>query len=204
MREHTSGVISRRTLAKGAAWATPVAVTAAAAPALAASPAITWSHTTTWRWYLNSAPWCTTARDGLEINTAESGSGFTIANTSTSTSITNVSATFWFTRNDITWTRASGDSGCWSVPSLTGQSATLQGSDGVTRTYYAYLTTYTCTVTAVNGTTTLSAYRFRSQCYNVSDSDWAGAQWARRITAITIDGTAQTRTTGPFKIESSA
>lgn len=184
--------MERRTLVKGAAWATPVIVVGSVAPAAAASPAIVMSHTTTWRWYLNAMPGCAGQADGLQINTTEGG-GVSFSNTRTSTSITNVQATFWFARSDFTWSADAGNSGCWTAPTATGQS-----SGGL----YAYASTYTCAITPVNGTTTLRPYAWRTQCVYESDTSWESARTVRRVASGTVNGATQTTDTGRFTIQS--
>lgn len=191
---------SRRTVVRGVAWSAPSLVLGAPAPALAASSPITFSHRTRWTWYSDTASWCS-GQDALEISSVDAGTGVTFSGTTTSTRLTNVSATFYFTRTDIVWSRAGGDTGCWSIPTLQAGSVQATGSDGVTRTYYPYLTTYTCTITATASTTTLQGYHFRSQCYNVSTSGWAAARWSRRVATATINGAVNSIDTGVFQVQ---
>lgn len=190
----TSSGPSRRTLVKGAAWSVPVVAVAGAAPAMAASPEIIHSHITTWRWYSNGAPWCGRNRDGLEINTTE-GTQVRFTDTRSWTTITNVYADFWFRKSDITWSAATGNSGCWTAPSADGTSETVNG-----RTYYRYRSSYTCPITPVHmGTTVLQPYRWQSPCYDESDFEYM--RWARRQAFATVNGVLQPTDTNYFQIE---
>lgn len=183
---------SRRTVARGAAWSTPAVIVAGAAPAAAASPPVVFTHRSSWHWYSNNFPYCSRG-DGLTLSTTSNATGASFTSTKTTTSITEVSATFYFARNDITWTAITGDSGCWTTPTATG--ATSGG-------LYAYLTTYTCPITPVNGTTTLQGYAWRTQCYNLADSTWAQAKSTRRVARATVNGTVQQTDTGVFIVQS--
>lgn len=205
MSEVTKGLprtVNRRTLVKGAAWSVPAIVVAGAAPAVAASPEIVFSHITLWRWYSNSAPWCEAGRDGLEINTTENTSttGVKFTNTRSWTTITGVTATFWFARDGITWTDATGDSGCWTNPVRSGSSVNPGG--GVP-TMYPYVSTYTCPITPVHeGTTVLQPYRWQSQCFNEDSTLWETARWVRRQAFATVNGGSRSTDTGWFQIDS--
>lgn len=179
----------------GAAWAAPALVVATAAPAIAASAPILFAHRTRFQWYSNNAPWCTSGRDGIEIGTTTATTGVTFTGTTGTTKISTVYAYFWFTRSDIAFVSATGNSGCWTKPTADGTTATSGG-----RTYYRYLTTYTCPIAAAAGLTTLQPYRWQSQCYNVADTTWANAQWARRQAYATVNGTVQSTDTGYFQI----
>ncbi len=193
--------VDRRTVAKGIAWAAPVLLVGNQAPVFAASTPVGFAHRTTWRWYSNNAPWCASGLDGLEINTTETGGGVSFTGTTPATKITNVSATFYFTRSDLIWSPTSSSSTSWTTPTLQSGSVKLTGSDGVTRTYYPYLTTFTGAIAAVNGTTTLPTYQFQTQCLNVDDTTWAAARWARRVATATIDGSVSTTDTGAFQVK---
>lgn len=191
MTDVKSGHTSRRTVAKGAAWSVPVIVMGNNAPAMAASPPVVFSHITTWRWYSNNFPFCGgSTRDGLEINTTE-GTQVKITDTRPWTTITNVYADFWFRKNDITWTGAPGNSGCWSAPTYDGTAA---GG------YYRYRSNYTCTITPVTGTTVLQSYRWRTPCYDESDFEYM--RNVRRQAYATVNGTVQSTDTGYFQIQS--
>lgn len=183
----------RRTLVKGAAWSVPALATVAAAPAVAASLPIAFRHVTTWR-IAQRAAWCTDS-GGLEINTTEGG-GVTFTNTRAGTTITGVTATFWFARGDLVWSAASGNSGCWTAPAATGASKTEGG-----RTYYAYLSTYSCAVSAIEGTTTLLPYRWQTQCLDLDDTAVYDAnRWVDRDAFATVNGNAVAHTIPAFQI----
>lgn len=181
---HPVPTLSRRTLAHGAAWAVPVVTVASAAPAIAASR-VGMTHVTSYNWYSNNAPWCAANRDGLSIDTTSTGTGATFTDSRTTMVFTNVYCYFWFARNDLTFTAGTGNSGCWTAPAYDGTSAV--NTAGVTM--YRYRTNYTCPITAVNGTTTLQAYNFHTQCFNVNDATWDPMRWVRRQAYATVNGT---------------
>lgn len=183
--------VRRRTLTT-AAWATPVIVAAAPAPVFASSGPVM-SHRTVFRWFSNSATWCAAGQDGLLFNTTGAGTGVSVANTNTSTVITSVYAFFWWARSNIVWSADTGNSGCWSVPTATGIS---QGD------LFQYRSNYTCAIAPSSGTTTLSAYAWRSQCFNESDTAWETARRVRRQAFATINGATQTTDSGIVSINS--
>lgn len=187
---------SRRTLVKGAAWSVPVVAVAGAAPAMAASPDIIHSHITQWRWYSNGAPWCSGNGDGLEINTTDASAFVRFTDTRSWTTITDVYAYFWFRKPDMTWTSATGNSGCWTAPSY---DETTDSANG--RTYYRYRSDYICPITPAHmGTTVLQPYRWQSPCYY--EGDWEYMRWARRQAFATVNGVPQPTDTSYFRIES--
>lgn len=191
-----AGGLSRRHIAKGVAWSAPVIYFGSAAPAMAVSPAIILRHLTVWRWFSNNFAYCggQVRRDGLTIDTTTAGAGVTFNDTRTTTSITAVSASFYFARPNIVWTALPGNSGCWTVPTLTGASA-----GGLTE----YRMSYTCPIVPVNnGTTELQDYAWRSQCYDEDDASWQTARSTRRVARATVNGTPQTTDTGIITINS--
>lgn len=200
LHSENSRAPSRRTLVKGAAWSVPVVAIAGAAPAVAASAAVQCTHTTTWRWYWKKTPWCggkKNKKSGLEINTTEFSTGVRFSDTLSTTAITDVYADFWFTRSDLAWSAAPGNSGCWTTPVLTGGTTSWNGM-----TLYAYRSTFTCPVSPVHqGTTVLPAYRWQSQCYDATEKEWERARWARRTAYATVNGVPQPLDSGFFAIE---
>ena len=197
----TTPDLSRRTVARGVAWSAPIIAVGAPAPAVAASQPPSFSHITHFLWYMNNAPWCF-SQDGMELNTVDSGTGVSFKNTKSSTRITGISATFYFAGSDLQWSAATGDSGCWTVPTQKGSAISLPLPTGGNGTFYPYVSSYTCGVTAAAGTTTLKPYRFRTQCLTKDDTSWSKYQVARRVAIATIDGAPTSTDTGTFTINS--
>lgn len=195
----TTPDLSRRTVARGVAWSAPIIAVGAPAPAVAASQPPSFSHITHFLWYMNNAPWCF-SQDGMELNTVDSGTGVSFKNTKLSTKITAIAATFYFAGSDLRWSTATGDSGCWTVPTQTGDAISLPLPTGGTGTFYPYVSSYTCAVTAAAGTTTLKPYRFRTQCLTKDSTSWYKYQVARRVAIATIDRAPTSTDTGTFTI----
>lgn len=129
---NTSG-LSRRTLAKGAAWATPVITLAATAPATAASPQPGLQG------WVNLATQCTGSWSRTQSLTIDGRGtypdrGLWVFNTTPSTNITNASITFYFASSSLIWSAAAGNSG-WSTPVVDSSAPNQQG-------YTAYTTNY--------------------------------------------------------------
>lgn len=192
--------VSRRTVARGAAWLAPTVAIGATAPAFAASQVATlMTHRTSFLYYPGgaggSAPWCVAGQQGYEFNTSDTGAGVTFAPSITATTITNVYAYFWFPRNDLVWTRVVAANTCWSIPLLS--AGVTDSNAGIT--YYRYATNYTCAITAVNGTTTLQAYRWQTQCFT-NATNWDRMRTRRRQAFSTVNGTVQSTDTGYITI----
>lgn len=125
---------SRRTMMKGAAWATPVAVTAIAAPAYAVSqpPGLN-------GWVGVSAD-CTSGRNSATESITIDGTGtypdrgLWATPAKSTQKPTDAKITFYFPdwMGDLTWRQGSGNSG-WSAPTRVNSGK---------RGYYAYQTTY--------------------------------------------------------------
>lgn len=146
--------VSRRTIVKGAAWAAPAVAMVSAAPAFAASQ----TQNTSINGYVTIGGNCL-SRGGvaIEIDSTGRGYGLFINNTTTSTTITNPFIIFYISVPNLTWSASSGNSG-WSVPTfISGQTITKNG-----HVLYAYKSSLTTPVTAVNGTTTLPNMHFIS------------------------------------------
>lgn len=177
----TSRSIPRRGLAKGAAWTAPVVAVGALASASAASPPnepnITFQKAV-WARRDDPGSGCNTYNLSIyRTSTAAPSTNVYLrwANTSTATQISNVSFTAYFPFNNMTWATQSGHNACWT---LIARDASIPNATHPTTgtTLFAYTTTYTCAITAVNGTTSLPKFDFRtSSCYNSSSSwrsDW--------------------------------
>ena len=191
-----SGGLDRRDVLAGAAWSAPVILVGASAPAVAASPPVVMRHITQFQWYSNNAPYCSAGYDGFRFNSTASGTGVTFSPSTTATTISDVYAYFWFTRLDFGWSPDTGNSGCWTVPVFDGTTAVNGG-----RTYYRYVTRYTCPITVVSGTTTLQPYAWRSVCLNVGDTAWDNARYIRKQAFATVNGAEQATDTGYTSIQ---
>lgn len=124
----------------------------------------------------------------------------TFTNTRRWTTITNVHAVFWSIRSAIVWSRYTGDSGCWTIPTRAAANNVTKVEGG--RTYYAYRTNYTCAITPTHmGTTTLQPYNFVSQCYNLDDATWELARWVDRDAYATVNGVQRTFLINAFAIQ---
>lgn len=196
----TEPTLSRRTLARGAAWAAPTALVAAAAPMAAASPAITWAHVTSFRYASNSSPFCA-GQDTWSLSNdptwtyGGAGAGTSFTNTKTTTTLVNLVANYWYPRADAAFVSVAGGNACWSLPVRNaGLDTTRPGGIAM----YGYTTTYTCPIVAVNGTTTLpTGFRFRSRCY----TDFTAAdQWTRRLVSVAINGVTESKDTSWIQI----
>lgn len=100
-------------------------------------------------------------------------------NTSTSTTIANVSVTFYFPFSAMTWEARTGNNACWTL--LTRDTTKPNQVHPTTnRTVYAYTTTYTCAITTVNGTTYLPDFDFRTTTCYQSTSTWRSG-WGYQI-----------------------
>lgn len=126
--------VTRRTLAKAAAWATPVLTLAAAAPAVAASntpPGL--------QGYVYVAKQCVPRSTLLSIDGSGSypSRGLWVYNTTSSTTVTNASITFYYPSDlgTLSWSAGTSNSG-WSVPTVDSTAQTISG-------FTAYTTRYT-------------------------------------------------------------
>lgn len=189
--------LSRRTLTRGAAWSLPALTVAGAAPAVAASsttpPALGVAGRVTY-----NAAWNTENPDGTRSykvfstlpGTTTPGAGYRVTNTTTSTTITNYSVTYYLPASNLTFSQGPSSNAGWSLLSRDTSKAT-KSYNGYT--YYAYTSTYTSAITAVNGTTTLPIFEFQSQ-NNTSNST---SLYYVDNSAI-INGTLQTANYGPI------
>lgn len=155
-QETEARLVSRRTLTRGAAWAAPVMVVAAAAPAYAASlrkdPGIN-------GWVLNTPTDLTgSCRWSLRVDSTPSPAGATpdgapfglyVYDTLPSDVLTQARITYWIIGNQTaTWAANAQHSSCWSNP-VRGTPSVK--SDG--QTYTPYTFTYACAINAAATTT---------------------------------------------------
>lgn len=201
-------VVTRRTLVKGAAWASPVIAFVAAAPASAASCTapggcpIMASHGTVSNAFGN--PPCTNNNysqytwNGATNTSSTSNPGVTFTTTTTASTITNVTITIWLPVSGLTWTVGSGTDTGWSAPTSTGTTTT---SGGVT--FYGYTTTFGGTVTPVAGTTALK-FSFTSSCTNFVPTAGAANGKFDVQTSAMVNGESQTLDSGFRALEPAA
>lgn len=166
--------MNRRQFARGAAWSAPALTLAGAAPALAASPPPPKLTSATFFGQSNVAgqtvnPYSCNGQLQFQVDGVRSGQFFTVSNTVAGTPITNITMTFWLaTAAGTTWTRVSGSSTCWSIPSATGATTTYDGA-----TFRAYTTTFNCTAVPSGSTYTIPTsqmFNFVSSCQGRSSA----------------------------------
>lgn len=171
--------ISRRSVARGAAWGIPAIAVAASAPAVAASgPTVRNAGYVTGVWGQGSCSGTVVTVNGTaSANTANPG--YIVQNTTKSTKISGITLTFFFPISGLTFTALPGSDSGW--PTLASNGAT-QVNNGVT--YYGYSSTYSPTdVTATSPNTTLY-YGWRSNCSSRS----LGSRYFYANSTATIDG----------------
>lgn len=143
---------TRRQVASAAAWSAPTIALGAAAPAVAASqipPPLTSSTR-----FANAnfsgdkvVPYSCSGRVQVQIQQSSGSSFLTVKNISPTTQLTNLAASYWLALDaGTTFTRVSGSSTCWTVPTRSGASQVREGA-----TFYEFVSTYTCPIT-VTGT----------------------------------------------------
>lgn len=150
----TESSFSRRSLARGAAWAAPSAVMAVTAPALAVSlrkdPGINgWVNNS----YQVGSCWASNSR--ITVSSRVSGVGpdgapfgLYLYDAEDVKTVSNAQLTYWVLGNhsasgstQITWTSLTGHSSCWLYQ---GRVGTEQKPDG--QLYTGYRWTYTCSI----------------------------------------------------------
>ena len=124
--------ISRRALAKGSAWSAPVILTSSAIPAYAASsrPTLT---SITWFYRANGPalqvnPYTCTDRVQMQI-IQDSRSYITLSNLASGSTLSNLTASYWLpVETGTTFSRLSGPSPWWSVPTARARIPPYNGS----------------------------------------------------------------------------
>lgn len=149
---------TRRQVARAAAWSAPVVATAAAAPSVAAStpptpPSISRSFLITHSSGMNG---CAAGTGKLRVTTDNSTYYYRIINTTSSTTVTNVTASVLVAKSGLTWTSNSP----WSAIT---QDPTPIVNAGIT--YYRYYATLTTPVPAsVGGVITMPLIDWSTPC----------------------------------------
>lgn len=187
--------LSRRGLAKGAAWSIPAITVASSAPALAASPLPPQMHNYFYVSYNED-------QDGniddstdfkfysIVPGSTDPGPGFYVDNTTTSTTITNASVTVYLPQSGLTWTNEGGSG--WTTPTADATKATKSYNGQI---YYPYTIRYTGTIAAQNGTTYLPAYSFESND-SVHNTQYFYGDWS-----ASVNGKVQTTSKGPATMQ---
>lgn len=199
-QETRSSLVSRRTVARGVAWAAPVMVVAGAAPAIAASlskdPGIN-------GWVLNSSREINNCRYTLRVDSTPTNGGATpdgapyglyVYDTLPTDVLTQVRIVYWIIGNQsASWSANAQHSSCWGSP-VRGTPSVK--SDG--QIYTPYTFTYGCAIDATATTTgadgvkrlflggfdtTATFTQPSAQCTDVT-------YWTQRF--ITINGTVYT------------
>ena len=174
---------SRRNVTRGAAWAIPSITVASAAPSLAASqppaqPTISRSFLIT---HSSGTDGCASGTGRLRVTTDNSTYYYRIVNATSSTTVTNVTASVLIARSGLTWTTSAG----WSAIK---QDPTPIVNNGIT--YYRYYATLTAPVPApVNGVISFPLINWYTPCLT---SLYGGTVNANGRGAATINGTQQT------------
>lgn len=194
--EDTRPGISRRVLAKGAAWTVPAVAVAAAAPALAASPPPPGLQ----GWVQISKDCNRNTDDVLEIDGRGDypDNGLWVYYTTAATVLTNAKITFYYPTSlgVLTWATATGNAS-WSAPAYDAGDTSVAG-------HYAYTTTYSGNWTFVDAPGTNPDYKlavgdphFTASKVIDNCGDTVGV-YARRT--VTVDGLPITFLRGPVNI----
>lgn len=199
-----SPAVSRRTLAKGAAWTVPAISIAAAAPSLAASGPVRIDPGIN-GWVLNSPRKVDTCKWTLDVDstlarTGPDGApfGLYLYDIKPQTTVANATLTYWIIGNQsATWTAQAGHSRCWSGPS---RGTAQKKSDGFVYTPYTW--TYTCPINSADvssdGRLRLGGFHVRAAFTQSRDYCNDVTYWTQRTIVVDPDGagsqTAQTLT----------
>lgn len=192
----TRSPLSRRTLTKGSAWAAPVVLASASIPVYAASPKPTITSSTQFgRATGASATVPAYSCSGrLQIQISQNSSTFVkVDNIPTGYTLSNLVANYWFpVQSGTTFSRVSGTSTCWTVPTATGNTTVVSGY-----TFREYRSTYTCPLT-YSGTSwaqpSSSNFSFISSCQPGSTLPTYTYHYTQTITLTSRTGSAITLT----------
>ncbi|TWE11371.1 hypothetical protein [Rudaeicoccus suwonensis] len=167
-----AGAVSRRTLAKGAAWATPVLIMGSAAPALAAS-AVPFAVTRSTLYGVAGSGNGTTCGTGTALlvqngtggavsggTSSSAGTGVTITNnTAAAATASGIFRTFLASVSGLAFTEQSGYTS-WSTPTQTAVTSVIAGV-----TYYQYMSTYAGPVSVpASGSVVVPYYSIGNTC----------------------------------------
>lgn len=199
-----SSAVSRRTLAKGAAWTIPAVSIAASAPSLAASTAVRIDPGIN-GWVLNSPSDVGTCTWTLDVDSTQARTGpdgapfgLYLYDIKPQTTVANATLTYWIIGNQkATWTARTGHSGCWSGPS---RGTAQKKSDGLLYTPYTW--THTCPISSADvssdGRLRLGGFHVRATFTQTRDVCNDVTYWTQRSVVVDPDGagsqTAQTLT----------
>lgn len=184
--------VSRRTLAKGAAWTVPAAAVVAAAPAYAASLRIDPGINGWVRVSYSDTGWCshrlTYDSDISGVGPDGAPYGLYLYDVTPGSTITNAKITLWIRgNNNASWTNLNGHSSCWGS-AVRGTPATKP--DGATYTPYTW--TYSCPINPANVSPDGRLYlgHFRAQAdvtlaWGICDNV---CLWAQRSIDVALPG----------------
>lgn len=191
---HTPSAVSRRHLAKGAAWTIPAVAVAAAAPSLAASSAARIDPGIN-GWVLNSPRDVGSCKWTLDVDstlarTGPDGApfGLYLYDIKPQTTVATATLTYWIIGDQkATWTTQSGHSPCWSGPS---RGTPQKKSDRLLYTPYTW--TYTCPINSadISSDGRLRLGRFHVKATFTQSGDYCNdvTYWTQRSVVVDPDG----------------
>lgn len=193
MQTEQTQAVSRRAIAKGVAWSVPSLAVVGAAPATAASPTpelstyviFSQEHQSNSEFPYSCG---TSGTQQMDVN----GQNFILKGVSPGASLTGITTTFWLAVDaGTTWSTVG--STCWTRPTSTGQTATVNGV-----LFRAYTSAFTCSATvAANGTYTMPSaqmLRFRSSCQSFTNPKTFTYHYTQTVTLPS--GTVVTKDNG--------
>ncbi|MFJ3031373.1 hypothetical protein ACIP5Z_05990 [Rothia terrae] len=147
--------VSRRHLARGAAWVAPVVIATAATPVYAASTIFATLTSSTY--FLRESVSACSYHDRVYIQELTSQNSYlTVNNLKSTYKLSNLATHVWLpVAKGTTFSCVTGGSTCWSVPTATGASQVRNGY-----TFYEYVTTYTCAITFTGTSWTMPSTSF--------------------------------------------
>lgn len=173
-RSPSTAAVSRRSVAKGLAWAAPAVAAVTTSPAFAASPSenanITFRHA---RFHSRDARYSRTHQPFFisTVRTVHGGRpdtrdivGMRWFGTSPETSITNVSTTYWYPFPDMRWSNWGYHDSCWTLPTRDSQKDTYHNGNRM----YAYSLRYVCPITSTGSEVTLKPFDVQSNSVYVT------------------------------------
>lgn len=183
--------ISRRALAKGSAWAAPIVIASTAVPVYAASPVPTLASSTAFSFASASggsvSPYTCNGKAQIQIQQASATSFLTVSNIPSTTKLSNLAGHYWLpVQSGTTFTRISGTSSCWSVPTATGVTTTYNGV-----IFREYISTYGCAITVTSTQWTQPAssnFNFVSSCQSGATLTSQSYHYTQNITSTSASG----------------
>lgn len=183
--------ISRRSIAKGSAWAAPVILATATTPAYAVSITPLLTSSTKFAQSNTAGKDVTAYTCGTKVQVQIAQIAPTnylqVSGIKSTTKLSNLKASYWLpVQAGTTFTRVSGSSTCWTVPVASGATVVRNSV-----TYREYVSTYTCPLT-VTGTTwtqpVTSNFNFVSSCQTAPALASTTYHYTQTITATDAGG----------------